>query len=158
MCAAAQRPDATMSLTLLEPGAFGFGQGEAVGRAFLEDVRHLWEQDLPDEEWVVRFLTIVGSAGALSQELLDAAVPLVPVLRRGRPPWDTALPFTELASARFPKVVVSGGHSGAFDAICDDVAERIGASRMVIQGAGHEIQFAGSPLNEALQRLWRTTA
>ena len=154
MCAAAQRPDATMSMTLLEPGAFGLGQGEAAGRAFLADVRRLWEQDLPDEEWVVRFLTIVGSADALTPELLAAAVPLVPVLRRGRPPWDTSLPLSELASVRFPKVVVSGGHSDALDAICDDVAERIGASRMVIEGAGHEIQFA-APVNEALQRLWR---
>ena len=158
MCAAARRPDATMSLTLLEPGAFALGQGAAAGRAFLADVRHLWEQDLPDEEWVVRFLTIVGSADALSQELLDAAVPLVPVLRRGRPPWDPALPLTELAPATYPKVVVSGGHSAALDAICDDVAEAIGGSRMVIEGAGHEIQFAGPPLNEALERLWRTTA
>jgi hypothetical protein len=28
---------------------------------------------------------------------------------------------------------------------------------MVVEGAGHEIQFAGRPLNEALLALWRTT-
>jgi pimeloyl-ACP methyl ester carboxylesterase len=156
MCAAARRPDATRSVTLLEPGAFALGQRDPAARAFLADVRHLWEQDLPDDEWVVRFLKIVGSADALSPELLDAAVPLVPVLRRGRPPWDDRLPFTEIASARFPKVVVSGGHSAALDAICDDVAERVGATRMVVTGAGHEIQFAGEPLNEMLLALWRT--
>jgi pimeloyl-ACP methyl ester carboxylesterase len=155
LCAAARRPDATLSVALLEPGAFALGQDEPAGRAFLADVRHLWEQDLPDNEWVVRFLQIVGSADALSQELLDAAVPLVPVLRRGRPPWDAALPLTELASARFPKVVVSGGHSAALDAICDDVADRIGASRMVIAGAGHEVQFATPAVNDALRALWQ---
>jgi hypothetical protein len=64
--------------------------------------------------------------------------------------------LTEVASARFPKVVVSGGHSAALDAICDDVAEKIGASRMVVVGAGHEIQFAGAPINEALLTVWRT--
>ena len=57
----------------------------------------------------------------------------------------------------FPKLVVSGGHNAGFDAICDDLAARIGASRMVVEGAGHEIQFAGRPLNEALLALWRTT-
>lgn len=44
---------------------------------------------------------------------------------------------------------------GGFDAICDDLAERIRGSRMVVKGAGHEIQFAGQPLNEALVALWR---
>ena len=72
-------------------------------------------------------------------------MPLVPVFRRGRPIWCSDLPLAELAAARFPKLVVSGGHSAGFDAICDDLAERIGASR-VVEGAGHEIQFtAGHP-------------
>ena len=29
---------------------------------------------------------------------------------------------------------------------------------MVVKGAGHEIQFAGAPLNEALLALWRTSS
>lgn len=68
--------------------------------------------------------------------------------QRGRRPiWSPDLPLAELAGASFPTLVVSGGHSAGFDAICDDVAERIGASRMVVEGAGHEIQFTGTPLN-----------
>jgi pimeloyl-ACP methyl ester carboxylesterase len=156
MFAAARRPDATLSLTLLEPGAFALGQHHPAARALLDDVRRLWDQKLPDEDWVVRFLTAVGSdPDALSAELLDAAVPLVPVCRRGRPAWEPELPLTQLASAPFPKLVVSGGHSAGFDALCDDLAERIGASRTVIAGAGHEVQFTGRPLNEALRALWR---
>jgi pimeloyl-ACP methyl ester carboxylesterase len=159
MFAAARRPNATLSLTLLEPGAFALGQHHPAARALLAEVRHLWDQDLPDDEWVVRFLRAVGSnPDALPRELIDAAVPLVPVCRRGRPPWESELPFTQLVSAAFPKLVVSGGHSAGFDAICDDIAERMGASRMVISGAGHEVQFAGQPLNEALLALWRTTS
>jgi hypothetical protein len=38
--------------------------------------------------------------------------------------------------------------------ICDELAERIGASRKVIEGAGHEIQFTGEPVNDALLTLW----
>jgi pimeloyl-ACP methyl ester carboxylesterase len=159
MFAAARRPNATLSLTLLEPGAFALGQHHPAARALLAEVRHLWDQDLPDDEWVVRFLRAVGSnPDALPRELIDAAVPLVQVCRRGRPPWESELPFTQLVSAAFPKLVVSGGHSAGFDAICDDIAERMGASRMVISGAGHEVQFAGQPLNEALLALWRTTS
>jgi pimeloyl-ACP methyl ester carboxylesterase len=154
--AAARRPDATLSLTLLEPGAFSLGQRDPAARTLLADVRRLWDQDLPNGDWVIRFLRIVGSdPDALSPELVAAAVPLVPVLRCGRPIWEPELPLDAVASAAFPKLVVSGGHSAGFDAICDEVAERIGASRMVIEGAGHEIQFTGGPLNEALRTLWR---
>jgi pimeloyl-ACP methyl ester carboxylesterase len=156
MVAAARPPEATLSLTLLEPGAFGLGQRHPAARALVADIRGLWDQNLPDEEWVIRFLTIVGSDPAsLSRELITSAVSLTPVLRGGRPIWEPALPLTELSSARFPKLVVSGGHSAGFDAICDDVAERIGGFRMVIAGAGHELQFAGAPLNDALLDLWQ---
>ena len=159
MFAAARRPDATLSLTLLEPAAFGLGQDHTAGRALVDEVRAGWDQDMPDEEWVVRFLKAVGSdPDEFPPDFLAAAVPLVPVFRRARPTWDADLPLAELAGARFPKLVVSGGHSAGFDAICDDVAERIGASRTIIEGAGHEIQFTGGPLNDALRALWRAGA
>jgi len=146
-------------MTLLEPAAFGLGQHDSAARALEAEVRDLLDQDLPDEEWVTRFLKIVGSdPDALSAELIAAAVSLAPVCRNGRPIWESQLPFAELASAALPKVVVSGGHSAGFDAICDDLAERIGGSRMVVEGAGHEIQFAGPPLNEALLALWRSAS
>ena len=67
------------------------------------------------------------------------------------------MPLAELASTSFPKLVVSGGHSAGFDAICDDLADRIGAARLVVEGAGHEVQFTGQPLNEALLALWRAS-
>ena len=157
--AAARRLDATLSLTLLEAGAFTLGQQHPTARTLVADVRRLWDQDLPDEDWVVRFLKLVGSdPDALSPELIAAAVPLVPVVRRGRPPWEGEPPLAELASAGFPKLVVSGGHSAGFEAICDDLAARIGASRTVIEGAGHEIQFTGPLINEALLALWRTAS
>ena len=106
--AAARRHDATLSLTLLEPGAFALGQHHPAARTLGNEVRRLWDQDLPDEDWVVRFLRAVGSEDALPPELIAAAVPLVPVLRRGRPPWESELPLAELASAAFPKLVVPG--------------------------------------------------
>ena len=156
--AAARRPEATLSLTLLEPGAFALGQHDPAARALVSDVRRIWDQDLPDELWVIRFLEAVGSEpDSLSAELIASAVTLAPVLRHGRPPWEAELPLAQLATSAFPKLVVSGGHSAGFDAICDDLAEQIGGSRMVVAGAGHEVQFTGPPLNDALLALWRAS-
>ena len=156
MFAAARRPHATLSLALLEPATFALGQHDPAARALVDEVRALLDNDLPDRDWVIRFLKAVGSdPDALSPELVAAAVALVPVLRRGRPFWYSDLPLAELASAVFPKLAISGGHMRGFEAICDDLAERIGASRAVAAGAGHEIQFTGPPLNELLLTLWR---
>lgn len=153
--AAALRPEAVLSIALLEPATFALGQHNEAARALVREVRSLWDQKAPDEEWVIRFLEIVGSdPSTLPPELIAATVPLVPVFRRGRPIWEAEPPLGKLASAPFPKLVISGGHSAGFDAICDDLAQRIRASRMVLEGAGHEIQFTGEPLNHALKNLW----
>ena len=115
----------------------------------------MWDAELPDDEWVVGFLKAVGSDPAeFPPEFLDTALPLVPLFRKGRPLWDCELPLQEVAAASFPKLVVSGGHSTGFDAICDELAERIGAERAVVGGAGHEIQFTGQPINKTLQAFW----
>ena len=153
--AAACRPEATLSLTLLEPGTFALGQDHPAGRALVTEVRRMWEEEVPDEQWVAGFLKAVGSdPDEFPPEFLAAALPLVPVLRRGRPIWYPDLPLAELADVPFPKLVVSGGHSAGYDAICDDLANRIGASREVVAGGGHEIQFTGKPINDTLLALW----
>ena len=67
-----------------------------------------------------------------------------------RPPWEAEIPLTELAAAPFPILAVSGGHSAAFDAVCDVLEERAGAERAVLSGAGHMPQRLGAPFNELL--------
>ena len=90
MFAAARHPEATRSLTLLEPAALTLGQDHPAGRALVHAVRSGWDDDVPDEEWVVTFLKAVGSdPDEFPPEFLAAAVPLVPVFRRGRPVWDS---------------------------------------------------------------------
>src|SRR3712207_1276598 len=68
--AAARRPDAPLSLTLLEPATFSLGQHHPAARTLATEVRRLWDQDLPDQDWVIRFLQAIGSdPDALSPEL-----------------------------------------------------------------------------------------
>jgi pimeloyl-ACP methyl ester carboxylesterase len=156
MVAAARRPEATLSLAVLEPPATPVAQDHPSVRELTGRIREVWDSDLPDRAWAERFLEAVGSnPEELPPELLDAALPLVPVMRQGRQPKDGDLPLAELASGIYPKLVVSGGHATGYEAICDALAREIGALRAVIEGAGHEIQFTGQPINDALVALWR---
>ena len=55
---------------------------------------------------------------------------------------EAVIPFEELAGAPFPKLVISGGHNAAFDAVCDVLEERLPAERAVLPGAGHSLPRA----------------
>ena len=155
--AAAQRPEATLSLTLLEPAVMTCGLHEPAWSSLVDSLRDFWrERELSDHEWVIQFLIAVGSdPSEFPPEFLAEAAASAPLLRNGRPPFDAELPLDAIRSAEYPKLVVSGGHHAGFDAMCLDLANRIGAGSAVVEGAGHEIQFTGPPLNELLGRLWR---
>ncbi len=57
-----------------------------------------------------------------------------------RGPWEADIPLEALAAASFAKLVVSGAHHPAFDAICDVLEERLPAERVVLPGYGHTVQ------------------
>jgi hypothetical protein len=69
---------------------------------------------------------------------------------RERPPWEADPPLAALRDADFQKLVISGGHSPVFEAVCDGVASRLGARRAVIEGRRHTIPATGAPYNECL--------
>jgi pimeloyl-ACP methyl ester carboxylesterase len=158
LLAAASRPHAVRSLTVLEPALPIDITDEPAWRTFVESMLELWQQDGSDDEWVSAFLVAVGSdPDDFPPEFFEAARPLVPLLRHGRPFSQAVIPLDELRRAPFPKLVVSGGHHVGFTAACRDLAASIGADHRVVEGAGHEIQFVGGPLNELLVELWRTS-
>jgi pimeloyl-ACP methyl ester carboxylesterase len=155
--AAAQRPDAVRSLALLEPAVMTCGLDDPAWSGLVDDLRSFWRaRDVADSDWVVQFLTAVGSDPTeFPPEFLAEAAASVPLLRNGRPPFDADVPFDAVRDGRYPKLVVAGGHHAGFDAMCADLASRIGATHAVVEGAGHEIQFVGQPLNALLVDLWR---
>jgi pimeloyl-ACP methyl ester carboxylesterase len=147
---AARRPELLRSLTVIEPPAFGIARGNAAADAFVEGGKQLWEHGPAEPDAFLRaFLAAVGSnipAKTFSPELLQGARTLMVE----RPPWEAEIPLDELAAAPFPKLVVSGAHSGAFEAVCDVLEQRLGASRIVLAGAGHSVQLLGARFNKAL--------
>jgi len=150
LLAAARHPTELRSLTVIEPPAFGAARGIPPADEFMARVEEHWANGPRDPgEFLRGFLGLVGSStppGNLTPELLQGARTLMVE----RPPSEAVIPFDELARASFPKLVVSGGHSPAFEALCDVLEERLGAERTVLPGAGHSIQRLGEPFNELL--------
>jgi pimeloyl-ACP methyl ester carboxylesterase len=139
LLAAARRP-VLASLTVSEPPAFGVARGNLAVEEFMSH----FDQPLPDNprDRLAFFLPLVGSA----MQLPD---PLPPALEQGalaqmveRSPDEAVIPFDELSAAPFPKLVLSGAHSAAFDAVCDVLEARLGAERVVLPGAGHSLPRA----------------
>jgi len=138
------------SLTLVEPPAFGIARGNRAADEFAANGTRLWEEGPRDPaEFLAAFLSLVGSAippGNFTPELLQGARTLMVE----RYPWTAEPPLDELAAAPFPKLVVSGAHNAAFDAVCDVLEQRLGATRAVLPGAGHSVPRLGEPFNELL--------
>jgi pimeloyl-ACP methyl ester carboxylesterase len=140
---AARSPDLVRSLTVSEPPAFALARGEPEVERLVGELEALVAAGPhTPPEYLRGFLTIVGSG----MQLPD---PLPPDLEQGaraamaeRPPTEARIPVDELAPAPFPKLVVSGAHNRAFDAVCDVLEQRLGAERAVLPGAGHSLPRA----------------
>ena len=155
MLAAARRPGATRSLTLLEPAAAACAPDDPAGG-----------RSSTTSAALARGSPRRGLGRPLPEGRRQRSRPVPTGAARRRTPARSRLParpalLRRRAAARrsatggFPKLVVSGGHHPGFDAMCADLSARIGAAHHVVEGAGHEIQFTGAPLNDLLTTLWR---
>jgi len=142
------------SLTVLEPPAFGVAREHPAVSRLVAELEPLWPTDLPPETFLRRFVETVGALGRY-----DAPSPLPPEMEASvkammveRPPWEARIPLAELSSAPYPKLVVSGAHNAAFDAVCDELERCVGAERAVLPGAGHSIPRAPG-FNERLDEF-----
>jgi pimeloyl-ACP methyl ester carboxylesterase len=155
--AAALRPDAVRSLTVSEPGCLGVAADDARVAEQIARGELLYRSaaTLTPKQFLHAFRGGVGSThrtpGRLTGELLDG----VGLLMRERPPWEADPPLEPLGAAPFPKLVISGGHSAVFEAVCDVLATSVHAQRAVIAGRGHTIPATGAPYNGRLQAFLR---
>ena len=153
LLAAALRPDVLRSLTVLEPPAFAVARGVPAVDEFVAAAERHWAEGPRDPESFLRtFLDLVGSRPPPS--------PLPPPLEQGartlmveRLPSEAEIPLAELRAAPFAKLVVSGAHHPAFDAVCDVLERELPAERAVLAGAGHAIPRLGEPFNRVLSEF-----
>jgi pimeloyl-ACP methyl ester carboxylesterase len=154
LLAAAQRPDAVRSLTVSEPGALRLAEGTPMVDEMIANGERLFGEGaakLSDADFLRLFRSGAGSANLTPSELPDELVRGVERLKAERPPWEAEVPLERLASGGFPILVVSGGHSPAFEAVCDALAEGVAAERAVIRGRGHTVPSTGDPYNRRLE-------
>ena len=141
LLAAAGRPQMLRSLTVSEPPATRIALGDPAADRFGQSGRSYWETGPKDdpEAFLRGFLDAVGSAwhppSPLPPDLEQGARALV--VERG--PWEAEIPLDVLREAPFPKLVLSGAHHLAFEAICDALERELGAERAVLPGVGHTI-------------------
>ena len=140
---AVRHPASVRSLTVSEPPAFAIARGNADADRVVAALDAFFT-DAPEDhaEFLRGFLARVGSDVQLPEPLPPDLEQGARALRAERPPWEAQIPLDELGAAHFPKLVVSGAHHPAFDAVCDVLEERLGAERAVLPGAGHSLPRA----------------
>lgn len=157
LLAAGLRPHAVCSLTVSEPGALRLAAGDPAVDATIANGEELYRRrdEIAPRDFVLLFRSGVGSARETPGALPDWLERGARHVMEERPPWEAELPLATLAAAPFPKLVISGGHSPVFDAVCDALASAIGAERAVVSGRAHSIPTTGAAYNDALEGLLR---
>lgn len=155
LLAAALRPEAVRSLCVSEPGSLRVAAGVPVVDEMIANGELLFSTPdrIPPEVFLRYFRSGAGSARGTPDELPEPLARGVELLTRERPSWEAEIPLEALAEATFPKLVISGDHSPAFEAVCDALADGVGAERAAIAGRGHTVPSTGEPYNRALESL-----
>lgn len=158
LLAAAERPEAVLSLTVSEPGALKLA-GTPEAEKMIADGELLFsaKDRIAPEDFLRFFRSGAGSSRGTPQELPEELLRGAELAMAERPSWEADVPLVELAAAGFPVLAVSGGHSPVFEAVSDAIAERLGAERAVIEGCGHNVPETGAPYNECLESFVRST-
>lgn len=136
--AAAARPEAVKSLCLMEPALMSIAADEETVGAWVRErdrIKRTYEDD--PRGYLATVLEAIGAGFPLPDPLPDDFEQGARASLAERFPADARPPLGEIASAPYPKLVISGGHLEAWETICDRLAEAIGAEREILEGVGH---------------------
>lgn len=170
LLAAAQRPEAVRSLTVIEPPAYALARGHPDVEGLIAQLEPVYAAaaELTPDDFRVKAFAAMGFMDP--PRLLSARERKNATATMAEPPgWLAAVPLDELASVPFPKLVVSGAWGGASNcardvagracaAICTVLVERLAAEYAVINGAGHAVQYTGARFNKRLATFLAASA
>ena len=168
LLAAALRPDRVLSLIAIEPPAFEVAAGDAAADITIAALKPVFGR--VGELTAREFITEWALAQGRTLEQLDGWVAsfseqdwaAVEASRHERWPGDAPFQFQVLRAARFPKLLVRGawkpevvGRDDAgkdFAAVCDRIAQQIGARVVVFEQSTHNPQLQEPEAFNALVR------
>jgi pimeloyl-ACP methyl ester carboxylesterase len=127
------------SLTVNEPPAFGVARGNPAVEEFLAAMERAPREP---RAYLRHFLPLVGVSLDVPERLSPTFEAATLAAMVERPPHEAELPLERLRALPFPKLVVSGAHSAALDAVADVLEAELPAQRAVLPGAGHNVQRA----------------
>ncbi len=156
LLAATQALGDVRSLVVSEPGLLRIAAGNPAVDTMIEHGDEMYRnaQTMEPAEFLRIFRAGVHSAHETPEQLPDWLERGARMAARERPPWEAEVALDDLAGASFPKLVISGGHSPVFEAVCDELAQRIGAERAIVTGRGHTIPATGEDYNRCLEGFW----
>lgn len=169
MLAAAVRPDAVRSLTLIEPPVIGLVPDEPAARKLGERIAEVLGSGRDPATAYADFIEAWGLERPTAERLRRLDPRALASSAGERLPSEARLPLEALAAAPFPKLVVSGEWDEArpearelagraFRAVCDLLERRLGAERLRVAGATHAPQRKGARFNEPLRRFLRAAS
>ena len=146
-------PEQVRSLAVIEPPAFGVAPEHPAVEETVAELRALWDAPPADAAtFLRRFSAAFGEYGQVPSEVPREREQGVRALIAERPPWEARIPLAALRQAPFRKLVLSGGHHPAFEAVSDSLEQGLGAERLVLPGAGHAVHYAPG-FNNRLERF-----
>jgi len=154
LLAAARVPEAVRSLTLIEPPAFGLLRGDPAVEDLIGRLEAIFsEAGLSARDFFRRFAATVSATPNLPDVLPPETEASITASRLEPLPWTAPISLDVVKAAAFPVLVFSGGHSTAFEGVCDLIGDRLDAERVVITGRGHSVQRTGEPFNARLREF-----
>jgi pimeloyl-ACP methyl ester carboxylesterase len=146
--AASRAPRRVRSLTLAEPALFGLARTNPAALELEELAKAALSGELPERDPArEEFFALAGLGGPAR---IEQRRKVERIARGLRFPGEATPDVGPIFAASVPCLVVSGGHTTGIEAVCDEVAARLGAARECVPGAGHAVPRAPG-FNESLE-------
>jgi pimeloyl-ACP methyl ester carboxylesterase len=159
LCAAAERPEAVRSLTLIEPAIHQLAAADPVVAVFFKQQVEIFTSGKSPAEILADFSKVAGIPSSLrsgrtdpqeatrvGESLLKVHFPPDAVLRE--------LPV-KIAKAKLPVLIVTGGWNPAFDRSASIIAPQMGGTHQIVSSPDHFPQLASEEFNDVLDRFMR---
>jgi pimeloyl-ACP methyl ester carboxylesterase len=165
LCAAGRQPQSVCSLTLIEAPIFSVVPDDPAAQAFEAELAAAAAHPDP-----IAVMVSFSQVAGIPRDLLSPAPSPEQLTRMGeglaqmRPPgsWDANPTIDAIAAAGIPTLVVTGGWNPGFEAIADELTQRLHGQRLVINAghhfphlAGGEANTPGTEFNNALEAFLR---